>query len=172
MERRSIGDVDIDECPRCRGIWFDPGEIDEVKDEFEPDLRWMDFDIWRAKADFQVDTDPLFCPRCTDSALTAVTDKESDTAVRFCARCGGTWLSEGDLVRIIDLLNREADHRTAADYLKQSLKQAGDLVTQKGDAISEWKDLKAVLRLLKYRIFIENPRLEAMMKGLQKTLPL
>jgi len=52
------------------------------------------------------------------------------------------------------------------------LRLAAELVAGEKDRISEWKDLKAVLRLLKYRIFVENPKLSAVMQGLQKTLPL
>jgi Zn-finger nucleic acid-binding protein len=132
----------------------------------------MDFELWRAQAEFKVEFDPLFCPRCRDVALTAVTEKDSTTAVRFCTGCGGTWLDAGDLAKIIEALNTELDKRTAGDYFKESLKQAAELVTGKKDPISEWKDLKAVLRMLKYRIFVENPKLSAVMKGLQKTLPL
>jgi len=36
----------------------------------------------------------------------------------------------------------------------------------------EWQNLKAVLRLFKYRVFVENPQLNTLMRGLQKTLPL
>ena len=172
LENKRIGDVFVDECLKCRGIWFDPGEIDTVKDGIEPELRWLDFNLWRAQADFQVESDPLFCPRCEGVALTAVSDPDSATNVRFCTQCGGTWLNANDFARIIEALNAELDSLTATDYLKESLKQAGELVTGKKEPISEWKDLKAVLRLLKYRIFVENPKLGVVMKGLQKTLPL
>jgi Zn-finger nucleic acid-binding protein len=172
MESKSIGNVVIDECQKCRGIWFDPGEIDDVKDGIEPELRWLDFELWRAQADFQMEHDPLLCPRCKNVALTAVSEKDSATVVRFCTHCGGTWLNAGDLANIIDALNMELDKRNASDYFKESLKQAVKLVTGKEDPITEWKDLKAVLRLLKYRIFVGNPKLSAVMKGLQKTLPL
>ncbi|MGA8020570.1 MAG: zf-TFIIB domain-containing protein [Desulfobacterales bacterium] len=172
MENKRMGDVAIDECRKCRGIWFDPGEIDDVKDRIEPEFRWMDFELWRAQAEFKVEFDPLSCPRCRDVALTAVTEKDSTTVVRFCTECGGTWLNVGDLAKIIEALNTELDRRTASDYFKESLKQAAELITGKKDPISEWKDLKVVLRLLKYRIFVENPKLSAVMKGLQKTLPL
>lgn len=172
MQSRTIGGTTIDECPQCRGIWFDPGKIDEVKNKIDPDLRWMDFRIWRKRADFKVVADPLFCPRCADTALTAVAERQSGTVMRFCALCGGAWLKREDFEKIIDALAQEAENRTASDYIKESLQQAADLFAGEKDLISEWKDLKAVLRLLKYRVFIENPKLESIMKGLQKTLPL
>ena len=69
-------------------------------------------------------------------------------------------------------LATELDNLTAADYVRESLKQAANLVKNKEDPISDWKDLKAVLRLLKFRFFVENPKLDAVMKGFQKSLPL
>ncbi len=172
LQKSHLGDAAIEECPQCRGIWFDPNTIDEVKDDIAPDLRWMDFELWRKNADFQVLSDPLHCPRCTDIALTTVSESESGIYIKFCTRCGGNWLSAADLTRIISELDAEADHRSAADYFRESFRQAGELLTGKGDTMSQWQDLKAVLRLFKYRVFVENPQLNTLMKGLQKTLPL
>lgn len=64
------------------------------------------------------------------------------------------------------------DHRTAADYFRESLKQATELITNTKDPISDWKDFKAILRLLKFRFSVENPKLDAVLKGFQKSLPL
>jgi Zn-finger nucleic acid-binding protein len=172
MDSKRVGETTIDECPKCRGIWFDPGEIDEIKNLVEPELRWMDFQLWREKAVFQTEYDPFFCPRCPDVALTAIAEKDTELLIRFCTQCGGSWLNAGTLANIIHSLNTEAESRTAADYFKKSLKQAAELFTGEKKLISEWKDLKAVLHLLKYRVFAENPKLTAVMKGLQKTLPL
>jgi Zn-finger nucleic acid-binding protein len=172
MMNKTFGHTAIDECPQCRGIWFDPGEIDEVKNRVEPELRWIDFQLWKDQAVFSIQPDPLFCPRCPDVAMTALKEKDSNLVIRFCTRCGGTWLNAGDLANIIHSLNAEAENLTAAEYLKESLKQAAELLTGDKRLISEWKDLKALLRLLKYRVFAENPKLSAVMQGLQKTLPL
>jgi len=121
---------------------------------------------------FEVSFDPLHCPRCPDTALTTIADKQSDTSVRFCSRCQGSWMTAEDFAGIVSALTTELDNRTAADYARESLRQAADLVKNKEDPISDWKDLKAVLRLLKFRFFVENPKLDAVMKGFQKSLPL
>ena len=68
MKPLKIGDVQIDECRRCRGIWFDKGELAEVKDVVEPDLRWLDFGIWKEEALFHINDEPLKCPRCQKGA--------------------------------------------------------------------------------------------------------
>lgn len=49
---------------------------------------------------------------------------------------------------------------------------AADIFTNPGRFISEWKDLKAVLRMLRYRVFVENPKLRSILAGIQNSLPL
>lgn len=173
METKSIGDVTIDECRQCRGMWFDAGEIDAVKDQLAPpELHWAEFELWRKQANFEVAKDPLACPRCADAALTTITDKETDTVVRFCPGCKGAWMTTEDFNGIVNGLIAELDSRTAAEYLQESLKQASVLLSTKEDPITDWKDFRAILRLLKYRFFVENPTLDAIMKGFQKSMPL
>lgn len=73
MKPLRIGDVRIDECPQCRGIWFDKGELKEAKDEISPDLRFLDFEIWNQKAIFNINDKPLDCPRCPNISMRAIT---------------------------------------------------------------------------------------------------
>ena len=172
MQSQPIGDTVVDECGQCRGIWFDPGKIDEIKDELSPELRWLDFRIWRREAQFQVEFDPLYCPRCGDIPLTTLTEGASMASLRFCTQCRGRWLEVADFARIIEALVRELNAKTTTDYIQASLKQASELFTGSKDFISEWRDLQSVLRLLKHRFFVENPNLDSMLQGLQKSLPL
>jgi Zn-finger nucleic acid-binding protein len=172
MQSRLIGDIIVEECCQCRGLWFDPGEIEEIKDELSPELRWLDFKTWRRDAHFQVDFDPLQCPRCHDITLMMLTEEESRASLRFCTQCRGSWLQAADFVRIINTLAAELDTKTTYDYIRTSLGQASALFTGDKDLISEWHDLQAVLRLLKHRFFVENPKLDSLLQGMQKSLPL
>ena len=56
--------------------------------------------------------------------------------------------------------------------VKVSLKEASEIFTNPKGLISEWRDLKAVLRMLRYRVFIENPKFRNILVGIQKSLPL
>jgi Zn-finger nucleic acid-binding protein len=59
MKPLKIGDVQVDECPQCRGISFDKGELANAKNEVDPDLRWLDLGIWKQEARFQINDQPL-----------------------------------------------------------------------------------------------------------------
>jgi Zn-finger nucleic acid-binding protein len=173
MEKKTIGEATIDECRQCRGLWFDAGEVDAAKDALAPpEVHWADFDLWRRQADFDVARDPLPCPRCADTLLTAITDRETGTTARFCPSCRGAWMTAEDFNGVVDALLSELDRRSASAYLQESLRQASVLLSTKEDPVTDWKDLKAVLRLLKYRFFVENPKLDAIMKGFEKSMPL
>jgi len=169
--RKGIDDIVLDECPQCRGIWFDPGELDALRDEIEPDLRWMNFDIWKKEGDFTVSDLPLGCPKCA-RPLRVTRYETGDVRIRYCPSCRGIWLEHGDFLKIILALSREADEKNTADYIRASLKEASDLVTRPDRLISEWRDLKAVMRLLMYRFFVENPKVKNILVGIQKSLPL
>lgn len=171
MDRKRVGDAHVDECTRCRGIWFDSGEIETVKEEFEPELGWMAIAPWQGKARFTAETDPLPCPRCPDHSMTALVESESGVRVHACPACGGSWLRAEDLAAVLAALSREAERMPADEYVRESLRQAGALFTLHGSPISEWHDLRSLLRLLKYRVLSEHPVLASVAQGLTRSLP-
>jgi hypothetical protein len=81
-------------------------------------------------------------------------------------------LNAGDFKKILDALSEEAESKSVSEYIKVSLKEASEIFTNPTGLISEWKDLKAVLRMLRHRVFIENPKLKNILVGIQKSLPL
>ena len=162
----------MDECPGCRGIWFDKNELEDAKDEIDPDLRWMDLRIWQPQPRFQVTGQSHDCPKCKTVTMQLITYEQPDVDVLYCPSCEGSWLSSENLEKLIAALSKEADSKSASEYMKESLKEASDILTRPQNLVSEWRDLKAVLRLLSYRIFVENPKLKSILLGIQKSLPL
>lgn len=172
LRRFNIGSVSLDECSRCRGIWFDKNELEEAKDEIDPELRWMNMQIWHQQPRFQLTDHLRDCPKCKKVKMQLITYQEPDVDVSYCPFCEGSWLDVDDFEKIIDALGKEADSRSVPDYLRDSLKEASEIITNPQSLVSEWRDLKAVLRLLSYRIFVENPKLKSILLGIQKSLPL
>ena len=172
MKPLNIGDVSIDECPRCRGLWFDKGELKEFKDEVDPDLRFLGFEIWSQKAIFNINDEPVSCPRCRSVSMRAINFQEPDLNITFCPHCEGVWLNFGDFKDIVEAFSAEAETKRVPEYVKASLKEASDITMNPKNLISEWKDLKAVLRMLRYRVFVENPKFKSILVGIQKSLPL
>jgi Zn-finger nucleic acid-binding protein len=153
MKQIPIGEDIINECPRCRGLWFDQGELEAVKDEVLPEMSWLDIDTWKEKADFKASMDILYCPKCQDIALTVIEDQSSLTKISLCTQCKGAWLATGQFLNFLNALLEEANQKTVPEYIKISLQQAKEMITNPDAIISEWQDLKTVLKLLKHRIF-------------------
>jgi Zn-finger nucleic acid-binding protein len=171
MATKEIGDVKIDECPQCRGMWFDQGEFQAAKEQVDPDLNWLAFDIWKHKKQFQVSAHPLKCPN--DGAPMVVVDYgDTGVAIDVCPTCRGIWLEQGEFAKIITALQQELETKDVSDYVKASLEEAGELVTDPENFASEWKDFTTVLRLLQYRLFAEKPRLLTELIEGQKGAPI
>lgn len=165
----------IDECSRCGGIWFDQGELNQMIGATDPDLRWLDIDFWRDNSSFSVSSGELPCPKCNRYYLTLLTDKTTNTTASVCGNCQGVWLDFNQLHRIVKTFTEIANRIDSADYLRESLKQVADIfnaASENSVSISKWRDLHAVLRMLKYRIYSEHPKLTSMLLGAQKSLPL
>jgi Zn-finger nucleic acid-binding protein len=153
-------------------MWFPRGDLAAVKDEVLPEMEWLDLDRWKEEAEFSASTTPNFCPACGDVALTRIRDRHSATEVDICPRCRGTWLGTGQFLNLVNALIDEANRTSAPEYVHISLQKAKEMLIHPSEIISEWKDFKTVLRMLKHRFFVENPTLESVLVGLQKSLPL
>jgi Zn-finger nucleic acid-binding protein len=172
FRKYSIADDQINECPVCRGLWFEKGQLDAVKDEVMPEMGWVDIDSLKEQFEFKAWTDVLFCPKCHTTSLTKIQDHKTNTEFCICTQCKGTWLSSGQFLNLINLLLDEAYEKSASELAISSIQQAKELLMTSESNISQSQGLKSVLSLLKQRIFIENPKLKSLIKGLKKSLPL
>jgi Zn-finger nucleic acid-binding protein len=175
LHTEKMDSVTIDECRQCGGIWFDHGELDQVIETTDPDLRWLDVNFWRSRSDFSVAPDSIGCPKCSRYYLTRIEDRTTETALALCSDCRGIWVDGDQLHAILRAILRCADSMESADYVKESLRQVADMIqtaSEKPLSVSSWRDLGAVLRMLRYRIYSEHPKLVSMLVGTQKALPL
>ena len=99
LHRVQVGDLDLDQCDRCAGIWFDPRELDRV-------LAQKSIDALRRLSAPRLDLDERRgrCPRCrTAGDLVRVASTAGPIHIDTCSICGGQWLDGGEL----DVLRRE-----------------------------------------------------------------
>jgi Zn-finger nucleic acid-binding protein len=172
MKQSVIGDITVKECLDCKGMWLERGKLEDVKDEVLPGMEWLTLENWKDPSELTVHKTSLACPRCRNVTLAAIEDEEARTELDVCARCKGIWLGAGQFFYFVNALLDEVDQKTAPEMAKMSLQQAKEMLSNPDAIVSEWKDLKTVLGLLKHRIFIENPKLRSIVIGLQKSLPL
>jgi len=95
LDEIELGEVVVDRCTCCGGLWFDNDEISELLGR-TPEAR-------RVETTVPPETEQakdLACPRCADVALRALTLAGAEAAARTvfrCASCSGTWLDRGEL---------------------------------------------------------------------------
>jgi Zn-finger nucleic acid-binding protein len=115
--------LQIDQCPDCKGVWLDRDELRLAKDHADPDLNWVDFEIWKHPDLFTVEPRHLKCPQ-GHSELVAVRYGETKVTVDYCGTCQGVWLDRGEFKRIIDALENEVTSKTASEYINASIQEA------------------------------------------------
>jgi Zn-finger nucleic acid-binding protein len=163
-----IQQVPVLECPQGHGTWVNEDDLREAKDETEPDLTWLDFEIWQHEERFHVRPNGLLCP--VDQVLMVTLEYEqTGVEIDYCTKCKGVWLDQGEFEEIIDALDEEILTKDMPDYIKASLHEARELVTGPEPRLSEWRDLMTVLRLFQYRALVEKPALKKALEVVQRT---
>lgn len=171
METRERGTVAIKECPSCGGIWFHADDLRRAKDETDPYLNWMDFEIWKHEDEFRIAARPKPCPKCNKN-MVLVEYADTGIEVDYCPKCRGVWLDAGEFEKVIQALENEMARKSIGDYWKAALHEAKELITRPEGFVSEWKDFVTVLRLLEYRILTANPRIAEAVDSAQRDNPL
>lgn len=170
LKKRMIDSHEIDECAKCQGTWFDREALRKVKDRTDPDLNWMDFDLWKHPERFQVEVMSTKCPKCSLN-MAAIDYDKTGVKVEYCTQCGGFWLDAGKFEEIIDALTRELATKSTSEYIKASLEEAKEIILGPEVMISEWRDFLTVVRMLHYRILVDNPKLQKVLLDIQQSLP-
>ena len=136
----------------------------------DPDLVWMDFEIWKDAERFDVSVKPVRCPRC-DIDMAAVAYDETKIEIDFCVRCQSVWLDAGELEKIIAALTDELLSKDVPEYISESLREAKQVLAGPESLPSEWRDFVTVLRLLEYRVLSGNPSVARALAAIQITDP-
>jgi Zn-finger nucleic acid-binding protein len=170
LKKYFIKNIEVDECEKCKGIWFEDDELRKAKDSTDEDLNWMDFEIWKHKDKFKIKSRNISCPKCNQLLVTINYD-ETNIEIDYCPTCRGTWLDKGEFKKIIENLTNELLTKSFSEYVISSLEEAKEIITGNESFVSEWKDFSTVLRMMQYRLFVENPKLLDRVVQIQKYTP-
>jgi len=156
LKVKVIGTVEVDECESCGGIWFDPDELHQAEETVDPNLNWLDFEIWKHPENFKAKDTELKCP--VDGAnMISIEYGHTGVRVDYCGKCHGIWLDKDEFPKIIKSLEDELANTSFSEYFHESIEEAKELITGDKPFSSEWKDFTSVLKLMQYRLFVEKP---------------
>ena len=95
MEQLEFEDTEVDRCTICKGIWFDAGEIEVMRDNRAA----VAIDIGDASTGKQKNAmDHYQCPRCSGSMVRVVDPQQRHIWYETCSSCSGSFLDAGELL--------------------------------------------------------------------------
>lgn len=155
LKASELQGVRIDTCPACGGSWFDRNELRQARNKADSDLAWMEINLWKDTEGFHVTRESVRCPSCGEK-MVSVGYADTGVQIDYCRECGGIWLDSGEFSSIIKVLEHDIDNMTASDFLKESIREAEELIGTSEKFGEEWKHFKTVIKLLEYRVFAEH----------------
>ena len=99
LRRVILGEIEVDKCDRCSGIWFDCGELDKILEADSIDALKNEIDNHR-----EHDAQKGKCPRCggTGNMVQVTSLKNADIHIDTCSVCYGQWLDGGELEELTE----------------------------------------------------------------------
>ena len=162
-----LHNTEIDYCPVCLGLWFEEEELRWAKDEKDKELQWLDIDLWKNKRDFKISKGIRLCPSCR-LPLYEVYYGDSGVIVDVCNLCHGIWLDRAEFKKIIIWLKEKADKEVLDDYVKNLLKEFGEIFIGPEPLRDEILDFLTILKLLNYKFTVQHPIISKLILELPK----
>lgn len=156
--------VNLDKCPKCSGMWFDPGELSKIMDERDGDLSWVHFELWAENKGFSNRKSERLCPR---DEVYLVTARYLGVEIDICPKCHGIWLDKGEMTKIIDHLERSIDEKSVPSYIREIVKESGRAFFDPKHGIVEAHHVLILFKLMQYRVLAEHQSIT----GIISTLP-
>ena len=137
------GNVVVDRCTTCAGIWLDAGELKDVQETIEHDyshqLERIDtvagaYALARQKTQANVQ-----CPKCGSTLHASEYGYCSQILIDRCADCGGVWLDAGELQALEKFFEASQAEQIAEQAQEASAKAAESV--SRGFFASLWERL-------------------------------
>jgi len=167
LEKVLFHDVEVDYCLKCLGIWFDKDELRQAKDDGDKQLNWVDIDLWRDKAKFNISRGDKHCPVCR-AGLQEVKYDSSKTKIDFCKMCNGIWLDRGEFKQIINYLKNKSDYEILNHYTKNLVSELWEVFSGPEKFRSELEDFLTLIKLFNYKFSTQHHYLNDLIENLPK----
>lgn len=159
LEKFSIQGVSVDRCQHCGGVWFGKDELQQIRDERDENLGWLDFDLWSDANQLESEEGGFIgCPN-DGKNLFKIKYGSSGVTVDVCLDCRGVWLDKGELDKILEKLADRVNSETLPEYLKDLGEELKELLFEKGNSREEIRNILILMKLIEYRLIAQHPRI-------------
>ncbi len=95
-------DIQVDQCPSCRGMWLDADELERIEEssvnDYQEEIRQLPNLVEQAYAMALARTKPTVrCPQCGAEMERLEHAACSQVLIDACPKCRGVWLDEGEI---------------------------------------------------------------------------
>ena len=102
--------IEIERCPKCKGMWLDHPELDQLEDTVfsDDDVKGMTMYARRGSN--------TACPKC-GRGMTIFNYRAYDLPIDYCEEEHGFWLDGGEEKRVLELMkqrSKDLDRSAAA----------------------------------------------------------
>ncbi len=115
MEAIEYGGVEVDRCRNCKGIWFDVGEIEWLRDK-DAATTIDTGDPLKGRLTNEIDW--YRCPRCDGGMMRKVDPQRTHINYEECTSCKGSFFDAGEFA--------DLTQDTIAKVLKHLSKDQGN----------------------------------------------
>ena len=152
MQEIKIGNVKIDHCSQCEGMWFEKDELRLAKDSQDEYAEWFDIDLWKNEDSFKSAPSSGTCPVC-EIPLHTIDYGDSGIKIDACNKCHGIWLDKNEFSHIIEFIKLKYPYELVYNYVKTLVEEGKEIFTGPESLKSEINDFLIVLKLLQFKIF-------------------
>ncbi len=107
-----IGELTLDQCDECEGVWFDPGELRHLLDEGGGAVQGTELEK-SLETEVVREEEPggehLACPRCRNGLRRYHYGYSSEVLVDGCDAGCGVWLDDGELRKLFRYAAKAAE---------------------------------------------------------------
>lgn len=154
--------IEIEGCPRCKGLFLDSAELGKLKDKSEGGrwqaLSWMDDEV-EAVGKVNAILSRRACPTCEGEKLVTAIFGDSSIMIDWCPKCHGTWMDRGEFQEIVKSLEDKLNRLSSTEMKDRVKKEIKEIWNGPEGAISEILDVKAAISALIGITIFEHPRL-------------
>jgi Zn-finger nucleic acid-binding protein len=98
MEAFVYEGIEVDRCSSCRGIWFDAGESDWLRNEDAASA----IDVGNPSAGRQANEIKRYrCPRCDGGMLRSTDPRQPHIQYEECTSCRGSFFDAGEFAALV-----------------------------------------------------------------------
>ncbi|OGE74441.1 MAG: hypothetical protein A3I07_00800 [Candidatus Doudnabacteria bacterium RIFCSPLOWO2_02_FULL_42_9] len=148
-----FGNVKVDRCSECEGLWFNHDELRQAKDVQDEYAKWFDVDLWKDEKDFKSTSSTKLCP-IDNVPLYEIDYGNSGVKIDACKTCQGIWLDKDEFKHLIDYIKKSYPYDLAFNYTKSILEEGKEIFTGPESLKSEITDFLLLVKLVQFKVFI------------------